>query len=187
MRCLVCGKWGLSVVCKKCQQNIAFKPSIRLVGDLKVYSFFAYSEIEILLHYKYSPVGSRVYALLSKLASEYFSPWITLPQAYGVGIDDSVRRGYSHNAIFMREFKCCGITPIYGELLAQSKISYAGKSLEYRQTHPKEFSTRLRGVKNLIIFDDIITTGTSLSEAKKVLEQRGNEVLFALTLCNARE
>lgn len=186
MRCLSCGKWGLKVICKKCQANINLKPNIRLVGDLKVYSFFAYSEIELLLHYKYSPVGSRVFRVLSERAREYFKEHFSL-QAYGVGVDDSVRRGYSHNAIFLHSFRKCGIKPIYGELLASEGVSYAGKSLEYRQTHPKGFQTKLSGIKNLIIFDDIITTGTSLMEAKKVLEERGNEVLFALTLCDARE
>ena len=187
MKCLSCGKWGLRVICKKCLSLITLKPTLRLVGDLRVYSFFAYSEIEALLHYKYSPVGSRVYGVLCRIAREYFAPTFSLQEAYGVGIDDSVRRGYSHNGIFLHEFRKCKIKPIYGELLAQSEVSYAGKSLEYRQTHPKDFTTRLRGRKNLILFDDIITTGLSLSEAKKVLESGGNEVLFALTLCNARE
>lgn len=185
MRCLSCGKWGLKVICKRCEQNIALKPSIRLVGGLKVYSFFAYSEIEILLHYKYSPVGSRVYEVLSWIAREYFKKNFSL-QAYGVGIDDNVRRGYSHNGVFLHSFSQCGIKPLYGELLASSAVSYAGKSLEYRQSHPKGFCTKLEGCKDLILFDDIITTGTSLMEAKKVLEERGNEVLFALTLCDAR-
>lgn len=187
MRCLSCGKWGFRVICKSCLSLITLKPTLRLVGDLRVYSFFAYSEIEALLHYKYSPVGSRVYRVLCKIAREYFAPTFSIQEAYGVGIDDSVRRGYSHNGIFLNEFRKCGIKPIYGELLAQNKVSYAGKSLEYRQTHPKGFSTHLKGVKNLIIFDDIITTGVSLSEAKRMLEQERNEVLFALVLCNARE
>lgn len=186
MKCLACGIWSFIAICKRCQQHIILKPTIRLVGDLKVYSFFAYSEIEALLHYKYTPIGSRIYTILCNLAQGYFKEHFSL-QAHGVGIDDCIKRGYSHNGIFLNVFRKCGIKPIYGELLAQSKVSYAGKSLEYRQSHPKGFQTKLRGVKDLIIFDDIITTGTSLLEAKKVLEEKRNEVLYALTLCNARE
>ncbi|WP_305862307.1 ComF family protein [Helicobacter cholecystus] len=186
MKCLVCGAWSLRIICKKCQECIVFKPTIRLLGDFKVYSFFAYSEIETLLYYKYTPIGSRVYQILCNLAQEYFRENFSL-QAWGVGIDDCIKRGYSHNGIFLHTFKKCGIRPIYGELLAKNKVSYAGKTLKYRQDHPKGFDTSLEGCKDLIIFDDILTTGTSLLEAKKVLEEKSNEILFALTLCNARE
>lgn len=186
MKCLVCGKWSLRAICKTCQEDIILKPTTRLIGDLKVYSFFAYSEIETLLHYKYTSIGSRIYQVLCNLAQEYFKEHFDL-QAYGVGIDDCIKRGYSHNGIFLHSFSKCGIKPIYGELLASERVSYAGKSLGYRQTHPKGFQTKLSGIKNLIIFDDIITTGTSLMEAKKILEEKENEVLFALTLCDARE
>lgn len=182
----MCGKWGWGIVCKICQNHLVLRPSIRLIGNLKAYSFFAYSDIEFLLHYKYTPVGHRVYRILCNLAREYFVKNFSI-QAHGIGIDDCVKRGYSHNGVFLHSFAKCGIKPIYGELLASEGVSYAGKSLEYRQSHPKGFETKLSGVKNLIIFDDIITTGTSLLEAKRVLEEKENSVLFALTLCDARE
>jgi competence protein ComFC len=38
----------------------------------------------------------------------------------------------------------------------------------------------------VILIDDIVTTGTTILEAKKCLEENNCEVLFALTLTDAK-
>ena len=45
-----------------------------------------------------------------------------------------------------------------------------------------------KGEKNLevILIDDIITSGSTILEAKKALEKNGCKVLFALTLSDAK-
>lgn len=188
MKCLLCGRWNLkSILCSSCLPN--FSLGVRLVDELSVYSFYAFSEIEFLMHYKYLPIGSRVFSLLAKKASEYFSKNISFNnEAFGVGIDDCVewKRGYSHTGVMLREFSRCGIKPIYGSLKAESRVSYAGKSLQFRLSNPKRFQTKLRE-KRIILFDDVITTGTTLKEAKLCLQSQENEILFALTLCDARQ
>lgn len=183
MRCIVCQKWG-KLLCQQCFPNLTLGK--RLVDAMPVYSFYAFSDIELLLHYKYTAIGSRIFSLLAQRASAYFVREVRdLDNVYGVGIDDNVQKGYSHTGVIMDAFRYCGIRPCYGELLAKNPISYAGKSLEYRQKNPKNFQTKLKN-KNLVIFDDVITTGTSLREAKKLLESCNNTVLFGLTLCDAR-
>lgn len=187
MKCLLCGRWNLKgILCSYCIPNLSL--GVRLVDELSVYSFYAFSEVELLMHYKYRPIGSRVFALLAKKACEYFSQNVSFDGgAFGIGIDDRIewRRGYSHTGVILKEFKRCGIRPIYGSLKAGSNVSYAGKSLQFRLSNPKRFQTKLQG-KRVILFDDVITTGTTLKEAKLCLQSQENEILFALTLCDAR-
>lgn len=186
MRCLVCRKWSFRIICKTCQEEfLILKPKIRLVGDIKVYSFYSYEDIAFLLNTKYYAIGSRVFNILAKKASVYFSQNLSdsLSEVYGVGIDDNPKKGYSHTGILLKNFSS-SIKPIYGELNARNKIQYAGKSLAFRQNNPKNFSFKVKN-RNLVIFDDIITTGTSILEAKNVIEKNNNRVLFALVLSDA--
>lgn len=183
MKCLACGRWG-KILCPMCLPPLSL--GTRLVDEMSVHSFYALSEIELLLHYKYTPIGSRIFSLLALRASEFFcKEFGGLQGLKAVGIDDGVKKGYSHTGVILHSFKRCGITPIYGELRARNQVSYAGKSLEYRKQNPKNFSTKLKD-ERLILFDDVITTGTSLKEAKALLQSLGNQTLFALTLCDAR-
>lgn len=185
MKCLICGGWNLtSLICKPCFPSLSL--GTRLVDEMSVYSFYAFSDIELLMHYKYTPVGSRIFASLAREARRHFAQNVKIPKGViGVGIDDVARKGYSHTGVILHEFSQCGIKPIYGELKASNEITYAGKSLDYRQSNPKGFQSKLKN-QDIIIFDDVITTGTSLKEAKKLLETQENRVLFALTLCDAR-
>jgi competence protein ComFC len=53
--------------------------------------------------------------------------------------------------------------------------------------NPREFYyTGEQGIEAILI-DDIITTGVTLQEAQQELERHGVEVLFAVTLADARE
>lgn len=185
MRCLICGVWNLNgLICKKCIPTLSLGK--RLVDGVSVYSFYAFSEIEFLLHFKYQPIGSRIMTMLARWASLYFSQNFSFPHGLmGVGIDDRIKNGYSHTGIILHEFKRCGIQPIYGELKAKNPISYAGKSLQYRQANPKGFQTQLVS-RDVVVMDDVITTGVSLQEAIGLLRSKNNRVILALTLCDAR-
>ncbi|ANV97714.1 hypothetical protein BBW65_02340 [Helicobacter enhydrae] len=187
MKCIVCAKWSFRLICTQCLDQIKITPSTRLVDEMSVYSFYAYSDVELLIHYKYQAVGARIYHILAHKAKDYYLQNISAPlsDVYGVGIDDCVDKGYSHNGVILKAFQEVGICPIYGQLIAKNQIRYAGKTLQYRKDHPKNFQSSVSD-KQVVLFDDIITTGTSLKEAKHLLEKQNNQVLFALTLCNAR-
>lgn len=185
MKCLICGTWNLgSLICQACFPPIVM--GTRIVEGMSVYSFYAFSDVELLMHYKYTLIGSKIFSLLARKARDHLPSEIVFPKGVvGVGIDDCVSKGYSHTGVCLHAFRSCGIIPIYGELRASHQVSYAGKDLKYRETHPKGFQTHLRE-KDVVIFDDVITTGTSLKEAKRVLEKERNRVLCAFTLCDAK-
>ena len=59
--------------------------------------------------------------------------------------------------------------------------------MEYRLSHPRDFKYTFKQDVELILIDDIITTGTTLKEAKNVIEKSGAKALFALTLADAKD
>jgi len=95
-----------------------------------------------------------------------------------------VRSGYSHVALLTSEMRHQGVKIQHAKLMAKNRINYSGQSLQFRLENPREFVyTGLKDIE-VILIDDIVTTGTTLKEAKKVLEKSGVEVLFALTLAD---
>ncbi|WP_158654733.1 MULTISPECIES: phosphoribosyltransferase [unclassified Helicobacter] len=158
-----------------------------MLEDFKVYSFYSYEENAFLLNMKYDAIGSRIYKILAQRASEYFFNHLSVrfpKDCYGVGIDDDPKKGYSHTGIILKGFSS-KIKPIFGELRAKNKVKYAGESLSFRKKNPKNFKCKV-SYKDLIIFDDIITTGTSMLEAREKLQKYNNNVLFGIVLSDAR-
>jgi len=188
MRCLSCHKISFSTFCSVCQHNL-LQPTIskRTLGTLDVYSFFKYQNIEDLLLTKHTPQGFKVFKALAQMT---FKPFIhnfikndNRPVVV-VGIDESVKSGYSHVALLTHEMQHENVKIQQAKLLAQNSINYSGKTLQFRLQNPRNFC--YTGVKKgeVILVDDIVTTGTTLKEAKEVLEQNGLKVLFAMTLAD---
>ena len=188
MRCLSCHELSIHTFCKLCKEKL-LKPSVtkRDINSLEVYSFFKYQNIEDLLLTKHTPQGFNVYKALARLS---FKPFVEefMEQdehdIYVVGIDENVRSGYSHVALLTREMRHKNIKVQHAKLMAKNKVNYSGKSLQFRLENSREFIyTGLNNIE-VILVDDIVTTGTTLSEAKEVLAKSGVDVLFALTLAD---
>jgi len=156
---------------------------------MEVYSFFKYQNIEDLLLTKHTPQG---YILYRALASFTFKPFMEEflkhdnREVYVVGIDESVKSGYSHVALLTSAMRREGVKVEYASLLATNQVNYSGKSLAYRLKNPREFIYRGRKDIEVILVDDIITTGTTLKEAEDVLSKSGVTVLFSLTLADVK-
>ena len=180
--CLTCTNFSFSIICKNCQKTL-LTPSIKKRDD--IVSFYQYEEIERLLKYKYHPFGSRVFEVLAKNSFKKFAE-VYREEIYSLSIDDNPKRGYSHTAILNHSLKSKYITPLYKKLLAQNDITYAGKDLEFRLNNPRDF--RYTGIENIdvILVDDIVTTGTTIQEAKEVLKKHNVNVLFCLVLVDKR-
>ena len=187
MICVVCERLSIRCICKKCQEVfLRIYPTSRTEGRIKVYSFYRYEDISFLLKSKYYAIGSRVYKILAqKIAQYFFEKNGKQPcKIFSVGIDDVIKNGYSHTSIILHAFRK-SFTPIYGELRARNSIQYAGKSLEFRKNNPKGLCY-CSGARDLVVFDDIITTGTSMLEAHEVISANGGNFLYGITLCDAR-
>jgi len=191
MRCYSCHKISFQTFCTSCQKNL-LQPTVfkRTFGTLEVYSFYKYQNIEDLLLTKHTPQGFILYKALAKLSFEPFMKAFMKHderEIYVIGIDENVKSGYAHVALLTRAMKHQNVKIQHAKLMAENKVNYAGKPLQFRLENPRAFV--YRGVQNIqaILVDDIVTTGTTLQEAQKVLKEKGVEVLFALTLAGVEE
>jgi len=190
MRCQSCHVLSQEAFCAACRKKL-LTPTVskRKVGTLEVISLFKYSTIAPFLLTKHSAAGFRIYRYFSKT---FFKPFLAEfaghldePVAL-IGIDEHVTHGYAHTAVLSRHAAQSRIRPLYATLLAHNRVSYAGKSLQYRLDHPRDFRYTGPAGLEVILIDDIITTGVTLQQAQQVLMQHDVEVLFALTLADAR-
>lgn len=190
MKCLLWTSWSLMHICKACQaenlQPALYKRKIR--GNIDVYSFYKYSEIEKLLHTKHTDLGYYTYSILARIAFTRFAENFTFDEGVvSLGVDEHVKHGYSHTAILNKALDSEYIRPRYNRLMATSKESYSGKSFQYRLLHPRRFRLKPFKEKYVILVDDIITTGMTLTQAVEALEKEGKEVLFCLALADAEK
>ncbi len=188
MRCYSCLKLSLPILCTKCTEQL-FVPTIktRKVGTLDVISFFRYSTLESLLHTKHKPEGFRIYKALAQMTVKPFIEEFVESDdrdVYIVGVDEQVKSGYAHVALLTRAMKRTYSIPQHGALMARNRVNYSGKSLQFRLEHPRDFIYTGKSNIDVILVDDIITTGITLQEAQKVLRKHGVNVLFALTLAD---
>ncbi len=190
MRCLMCEKFSFSHICKACQkEHLSPKLYTREILDkIPVYSFYRYSDIEELLLSKHTNIGFYMYNILGKIAFKKFADNFYFDDIVAsVAVDDNVKHGYSHTAILNNHLTCKSIKPRYNILKARSSQTYSGKSYQYRLEHSRNFTCKEFEEDYVILVDDIITTGLTLTQAVNALHVKDKEVLFCLCLADARE
>lgn len=188
MRCLMCESFCLSHICKKCQ-NTFLTPSLyrrKILHNIEVISFYKYDDIKTLLHTKHTDLGYYVYTILAQNSLALFAKEFAYEtKVTSIAVDDVPKGGYSHTAILNKALKSSCIKPEFGKLRARNQLSYSGKSREFRMQNPRDFRLENIEAKELILVDDIVTTGLTFSEAIGVLKQNNKEALFCLTLADA--
>ena len=188
MKCLLCESFSLSHICTPCQETF-LSPTIhkrKILNGIEVISFYKYQDIKNLLHTKHTDIGYYIYKILAQNSFTKFAQEFNFTNlVHSVGIDDTARSGYSHTAILNNALRCKNIKPLFNKLRARNTISYSGKSREFRLLNPRDFKVNKMGGKEIILVDDIITTGSTLSQAISSLESNKKEVLFCLTLADA--
>jgi len=188
MRCITCHSFSLRIICKKCQVNLLTPAFYKreVAKDFYVYSFYKFAEVKELLNTKYEFYGDRVYSVLASLSFAKFAHnFEYLNNVYAVSIDDHTRHQFSQTAILTRSLKSKNIIPVFNSLKATNKVKYAGKSRAFRERNKRKFV--YKGLQNIqvILVDDLVTTGCTILEAKEILEKNNCEVLFALSISDA--
>ncbi|MDQ1244184.1 MAG: competence protein ComFC [Campylobacterota bacterium] len=184
----MCEALSLLHICKKCQETF-LTPSIhkrKIADGIEVISFYKYSEIKDLLHTKHTDLGYYIYSILAKNSLKKFAHEFDYPEVLAsIAVDDQVSGGYSHTAVLNRALKSRCITPLFNKLRAKNRVSYSGKSREFRILNPRDFEVKKFDEKSVILVDDIITTSLTLTQAVKAMQKETKEVLFCLTLADA--
>ena len=171
------------MICSKCQ-NRYLKPKIRKKDN--IFSFYDYETIEHFIKYKYHKFGHRVFKILSHNSVKFFANQLN-DNFFIIPVDDRIDKGYSHTAVMANSMKTKYLKPLYNVLHSTNKVRYAGKSLQFRLQNPRNFE--YTGSKNIdvILVDDISTTGLTLNEAKECLEKYGVNVALCVVLANLRK
>ena len=102
-----------------------------------------------------------------------------------IAVDDNTKSGYSHTAILNKTLQSKYIKPEFNKLRAKNSVSYSGKSREFRLLNPRDFTFNSSTTNKIILVDDIITTGSTLTQAINSIRLNKKEVLFCLTLADA--
>ena len=185
---MMCENLSPTHICSSCQETF-LTPSIykrKLSNNIEVISFYKYSEIKKLLHTKHTDLGFYIYSILAQNSFKDFADNFELSNSItSIAIDDNILSGYSHTALLNKDLKSKYIKPIYNKLRAKNRVSYSGKSKEFRLLNPRDFELKNFKESELILVDDIITTGSTLTQAIQTMHQNKKEVLFCLTLADA--
>ncbi len=187
MKCMLCENFSLTHICNPCQENF-LKPKIykRKVQGVDVISFYKYNEIKELLHTKHTDLGYYIYNILAKNSFEKFAKEFEYSNVISsIAIDDHTKNGYSHTAILNKHLNSKYIEPIPNRLIAKNSVTYSGKSKQFRLQNPREFELLSLQNKEIILVDDIITTGLTLKQAINTAKKSSCEVLFCVTLADS--
>ena len=185
MKCMLCENYSLTHICSSCQINF-LTPSIykrKLPNGIDVLSFYKYEDIKELLFTKHTNIGFYIYTILATLSFKKFAEEFHTKERYiALAVDDTCKHGYSHTAILNHSLKSYNIKPLYNKLRSKNSVSYSGKSRQFRQENPRDFRLKKLKQNNIILIDDIITTGSTLSQACAKVKEQQKEVCFCLTL-----
>lgn len=188
MKCILCESISFSHICDSCQ-NTFLTPTIyrrKILNNIEVISFYKYKEIKDLLHTKHTDLGYYIYSIMAKNSFKKFaSSFEWQEKINAIPIDDNIKSGYSHTAILAKQLRANNIFPEFAKLRAKNTISYSGKSKEFRMMNPRDFSFKESSYKEIILVDDIITTGSTLSQAITTISRHNKTPLFCLTLADA--
>jgi competence protein ComFC len=163
-------------------------PSIhkrKILNNTEVLSFYKYNEIKDLLFTKHTDIGFYIYTILAKKSFKKFADAFEFSQPVAsISVDDNARSGYSHTAILNKALSSQFIKPYFGKLRDKNRVSYAGKSREYRILNPRDFEFKDFQEKDVILVDDIITTGLTFTHAINTMKSHGKNVLACLALAD---
>ncbi len=188
MKCMLCESLSLTHICSSCQETF-LTPSIykrKILNNVEVISFYKYDDIKDLLHTKHTDLGYYIYSILAENSLKLFAQNFEYSDVISsIAVDDNVKSGYSHTAILNKSLQSKYIKPEFNSLRANNNISYSGKSREFRMMNSRDFTLKGNLKKEIIVVDDIITTGSTLSQAISCIDKSDKNALFCLTLADA--
>jgi competence protein ComFC len=185
---MLCESLSFTHICSSCQETF-LTPSIykrKILNNIEVISFYKYSDIKDLLHTKHTDLGYYIYSILANNSLKLFAQNFEYSEVVSsIAIDDNIRSGYSHTAILNKALKSKYIKPEFNKLRAKNSVSYSGKSREFRLMNQRDFIFEHTSIKDIVLIDDIITTGSTLTQALNIINKNGLKALFCLTLADA--
>ena len=202
--CGFCGKIGEGYLCNKCKRELLY--SNIFLNQLDSYTnkkssfidehfyLFSYTGIirEKILQYKFQ---DKPY--LANTFSEFFMnneklygflKKYDIIEAVPISISRKRERGYNQSELIARKISKMGLIHIELHLLEKVKNNKPQSELNKKQRLEnvknvyKIQNEQKINQKNILLFDDIYTTGATTNECAKVLKQAGSKKVGILTI-----
>lgn len=198
-RCALCGRVGVRGLCPKCESTLPLcrTPLHVRKGIGTCVAPLRYDGTrEALLAYKFSGGRSRCAGfgeILAQCVSEQLGGEFDVVSFVPVSEKRRRERGYDQSELLAREVcRIWGVEP--KRLLRKVKNNRAQSSLSSREERAKNVvgayeavaPEKIAGARILLI-DDILTTGATLSECARVLREAGAERVLCATLAATDE
>ena len=200
--CLICGKLLSEICCKDCKKRIYDKLNLKIESKNKkdyyfekhIYLFTYKDEIRnLILDYKFND-KSYLYELFSKIITKN-EKICGILKKYDIIIPVPIhkkrkqKRGYNQSELITRQISK-KIPSLAHESTAIQKtkhnIEQSSLSKEQRKQNVKDVYKIINKEKienkNIVLFDDIYTTGNTVNEISKILKQNGANKILVLTI-----
>ena len=200
--CLICGKLLSEICCKDCEKRIYDKLNLKIESKNKkdyyfekhMYLFTYKDEIRnLILDYKFND-KSYLYELFSKIITKN-EKICGILEKYDIIIPVPIhkkrkqKRGYNQSELITRQISK-KIPSLVHESTAIQKIKHnieqSSLSKEKRKQNVKNVYKIINKEKienkNIVLFDDIYTTGNTVNEISKILKQNGANKILVLTI-----
>jgi ComF family protein len=194
--------------CSLCGNNLDIKTSVKLSetnyicadcsknGHIfdKAVSVFVYNEyfakVVILFKFKNKFFLSKFFFKYLKKKINEFNDAIDFIIPVPMHVKKLRLRGYNQAVLLVKEFEKDGYKNVIYDLLKKTVNGKPQMSLKYRERRlnlrnsfkiNENYIEKIRD-KNVLIIDDIFTTGSTVDECSKILKQNGVKKVFVLTI-----
>lgn len=200
--CLICGKLTEEILCKECEKEINKELNIRLERKTKkdiyfekhLYLFEYKDKIRnLIIDYKFND-KSYLYKLFSKIIIKN-EKICGILKKYDIIIPVPIhkkrkrKRGYNQSELITREISNKIPNLIHENKAIQkvkNNIEQSSLTKEQRKQNVKNVYKILNKEKiqnkNIVLFDDIYTTGNTANEISKILKQNGANKILIITI-----
>lgn len=200
--CLICGKLTEEILCKKCEKEIHKELNIKMENKAKkdiyfekhLYLFEYKDKVRnLILDYKFND-KSYLYKLFSKIIIKN-EKICGILRKYDIIIPVPIykkrkqKRGYNQSELITKEISKKILNLIHENKAIQktkNNIEQSSLSKEQRKQNVKDVYKILNKEKiqnkNIVLLDDIYTTGNTVNEISKILKQNGANKILVLTI-----
>ena len=195
-RCAVCARVGVHGICEQCETSLPYaeEPLHRgAYGCCAAPLRYEGAVRDSLLRFKFRGAQSAAEGygmLVARCAAEYFSGEFDLVTYVPVSAKRKRERGYDQAYLIAREAaRLWGTKPVtllrkLRDNPAQSGLDAAARRGNVAGVYEAAETALIRGARVLLI-DDILTTGSTLSECVRVLKAAGAERVVCACVASA--
>lgn len=195
-KCVVCGcSKSNGFLCKNCAKTITLLPGFAQtkIEGVDVYSALLYDDIlkTLIQNYKFKN-NLNIKNVLADLLFDYFNKNLKGAKFTVIPVPSHKnrvsKRGYNHINLVVKKFCAAANLPFRTNILFKTKDTHPHFDLNKKQRVKNiagSFAVKKENYRgeNLLIVDDIITTGATLREVILEFKKEGVQNLVCLTLC----